>query len=82
MAEGVSKKRVEEVWGDGEEGGLLNGEEERECLFHGEEEEEEVEAWLENSSAERVTVSIQGFHHFVKPIIFQGDPTLSSSVLQ
>ena len=72
MAEGVSKKRVEEVWGEGEEEGLLNREEE----------EEGVKAWLENCSAGRVTLSIQGFHHFVKPIIFQGDPILSSSVLQ
>ena len=65
-------KRVEEVWGEGEEEGLV----------HGEEGEEEVEAWLEIPTAGRVTLSIQGFHHFVKPEIFQGDPILSSSLLQ
>ena len=65
-------KRVEEVWGEGEEEGLV----------HGEEGEEEVEAWLENPTAGRVTLSIQGFHHFVKPEIFQGDPILSSTLLQ
>ena len=62
MAEGVTKKRVEEVWGKGEEEGLLNREEEREGLFHREGEEEEVEAWLENTSAGRVTLSIRAVH--------------------
>ena len=65
-------KRVEEVWGEGEE----------EDLVHGEEEEEEVEAWLESATAGRVTLSIQGFYHFVKPEIFQGDPIFSSSLWQ
>ena len=72
-------KRVEEVWGEGEEEGLVHGEE---GLVHGEEEEEEVEAWLESPTAGRVTLSIQGFHHFFKPEIFQGDPILSSTLLQ
>ena len=80
--DGRLAKRIEEVWGEGEEEGLVHGgEEEEEGLVHGEAEEEEVEAWLERSTAGRVTLSIQGFHHFVKPEIFQGDPILSSSLL-
>ena len=41
-----------------------------------EETEDEIAAWMEIGSAGRATLSLQGFHHFLKPEIFRGDPTL------
>ena len=58
----MRRGEFEEVWGPTE------GDEES---------EEEIEAWVEIRGAGRATVSIQGFHHFLKPEIFRGDPTNS-----
>merc|ERR1719222_93953 len=53
----MRRGEFEDVWGPTE------GEEET---------EEEIEAWVEINRAGRATVSIQGFHHFLKPEIFRG----------
>ena len=47
-----------------------------------EETEDEIAAWMEIGSAGRATLSLQGFHHFLKPEIFRGDPTQSRPLLR
>ena len=56
---------VEDLWGPSGD------------LFQ-EDEKDEIAAWTEISRGDgRATLSVQGFHDFLKPEIFQGDVTLS-----